>query len=188
LAARADKFGPLSVSKLEQAIDVVIERHDPGARRRIREAARGGAVGVGKPDDTTGTASLWGRTGPAGVAVAREAGQRIDRRWWGGAHPLLAELIANGATVKPIPSPGVEPEPRYRPSAGLAAFVRMRDMTCMFPGCHRPAEYCDVDHTRPYPGGATHTSNTKCLCRHHHLLKTHWTGWADYQLPDGTVV
>lgn len=85
--------------------------------------------------------------------------------------PLLADLIAAGATVKHLNPPGAEPEPRYRPSAKLAAWVRMRDMTCMFPGCDRPAERCDVDHTEPYPGGPTHPSNTKCLCRIHHLLK-----------------
>ncbi|TXI59605.1 MAG: HNH endonuclease [Mycolicibacterium mageritense] len=101
--------------------------------------------------------------------------------------PLLADLIAAGATVKHLDPPGAEPEPRYRPSAKLAAWVRMRDMTCMFPGCDRPAERCDVDHTEPYPGGPTHPSNTKCLCRIHHLLKTFWAGWHDKQHPDGTV-
>jgi hypothetical protein len=102
--------------------------------------------------------------------------------------PLLAELIANGAKVRPLPTPCVEAEPRYRPSAKLAAFVRMRDMTCMFPGCGRPAQFCDIDHTEPYPNGCTHPSNTKCLCRIHHLLKTFWTGWSDRQEPDGSIV
>lgn len=101
--------------------------------------------------------------------------------------PLLAQLIASGAEVRGLKQPNPEPESRYRPSAGLAAFVRMRDVTCRFPGCGRPAEYCDVDHTVPYPTGTTHPSNTKCLCRIHHLLKTFW-GWRDSQLPDGTVV
>jgi hypothetical protein len=44
----------------------------------------------------------------------------------------------------------------------------------------------------PYQvGGPTHPSNLKLLCRCHHLLKTFYTGsggWADKQLPDGTVV
>lgn len=101
--------------------------------------------------------------------------------------PLLAQLIASGAELRGLKQPSAEPESRYRPSAGLAAFVRMRDMTCRFPGCARPAEYCDVDHTVPYPAGATHPSNTKCLCRIHHLLKTFWE-WRDTQLRDGTVV
>ena len=70
--------------------------------------------------------------------------------------------------------------------------MRTRDLTCCFPGCDRPAEYCDVDHTIPYAArGLTHPGNLKCLCRKHHLLKTFWIGpggWSDEQLPDGTIV
>ncbi|HZU46968.1 MAG TPA: DUF222 domain-containing protein, partial [Mycobacterium sp.] len=111
----------------------------------------------------------------------------------GGVIPpaLLAELIRTGATLQPVCHPGnvVQAEAGYRPSAALERFVRCRDMTCRFPNCDRPAEFCDVDHTVPYhAGGLTHPSNLKCLCRKHHLLKTFWTAWRDRQLPDGTVV
>jgi hypothetical protein len=110
----------------------------------------------------------------------------------GGVIPpaLLAELIRNGAKLQPVCHPGdvVEPEPGYHPSAALERFVRCRDMTCRFPNCDRPAEFCDVDHTVPYPLGPTHPSNLKCLCRKHHLLKTFWTDWHEKQLPDGTVI
>ena len=104
--------------------------------------------------------------------------------------PLLAELIRNGAQLRPTIHPGnrVEPESGYRPSAALDMFVRCRDMTCRFPNCDQPAECCDVDHTIPYPLGLTHPSNLKCLCRKHHLLKTFWTAWHDEQLPDGNVI
>ena len=105
--------------------------------------------------------------------------------------PLLAELIRCGAKVREVRQPGAEPEPGYRPSAALEEFVRVRDLTCRFPGCEEPAEFCDIDHTIAYPLGATHPSNLKCLCRKHHLLKTLWTGvggWADQQLPDGTLI
>ncbi|KLO26680.1 HNH endonuclease signature motif containing protein [Mycobacterium haemophilum] len=104
--------------------------------------------------------------------------------------PLLAELIHNGALLRPVRHPGsdVAPESGYRPSAALDAFVRCRDLTCRFPNCDRPADFCDVDHTVPYPRGRTHPSNLKCLCRKHHLLKTFWTAWRDIQLPDGTVI
>ena len=64
-------------------------------------------------------------------------------------------------------------------------------MTCRFPGCNKPADLCDVDHTIAYPVGPTCASNLKCLCRKHHLLKTFWAGrhgWRDRQLPDGTVI
>ena len=104
---------------------------------------------------------------------------------------LLAELIGSGATVRNIHKPGPAPEPRYRPSAALEEFIRVRDLTCRFPGCEQSAEFCDIDHTIAYPAGPTHASNLKCLCRKHHLLKTFWTGdrgWTDRQLPDGTVI
>jgi hypothetical protein len=102
---------------------------------------------------------------------------------------LLAELIRNGAQVHFVTDPGPDPEPRYTPSAKLAEFIRMRDMTCRFPGCDLPADRTDIDHTVPWPYGATHPSDLKCYCRKHHNLKTWWAGdWADQQYPDGTVV
>ncbi|MDT5302684.1 MAG: hypothetical protein QOG79_5926, partial [Mycobacterium sp.] len=107
--------------------------------------------------------------------------------------PLLTDLIRLGASVRPVPHPADScTEPRYRPSAKLARFVRNRDLTCCFPGCERPAERCDLDHSTPHgAGGLTHPGNIKCLCRKHHLLKTFWigpTGWTDQQLCDGTIV
>jgi len=107
---------------------------------------------------------------------------------------VLADLAARGiAELRPVIHPGDSPpEPRYRPSAALATFVRCRDLTCRFPGCECPADFCDIDHTIPYDlGGPTHASNLKALCRKHHLLKTFWcgtSGWRDEQLPDGTVI
>ncbi len=102
---------------------------------------------------------------------------------------MVAELIRNGAKVRPVRHPGDgPPEPGYRPSAALERFIRCRDMTCRFPGCDHPAEFADIDHTIPWPWGPTHASNLKCLCKKHHLLKTFWTAWLDEQLPDGTIV
>jgi hypothetical protein len=102
--------------------------------------------------------------------------------------PLLAAKLASTATIRPVIHPGDSPpEPRYAPSAGLARFVRCRDMTCRFPGCDEPADHCDIDHTIAYPVGPTQAANLKCLCRKHHLLKT-FCGWSDRQLPDGTVI
>jgi hypothetical protein len=113
-----------------------------------------------------------------------------------GYGPLPARVVqdlADTAKVKPliVPDPTTSPEPGYRPSAALAEFVRLRDLTCRFPGCDRPAEVCDIDHTVPWPIGPTHPSNLKLYCRAHHLLKTFYNGaggWLDKQLPDGTVI
>ncbi|MGV0792222.1 DUF222 domain-containing protein [Mycolicibacterium sp. XJ1819] len=101
---------------------------------------------------------------------------------------LLREMLTNGAQLQPLCAPQDPPEQRYRPSAKLARFVRIRDLTCRFPGCTAPAELCDIDHVVPYPIGATHPSNLLCLCRKHHLLKTFWDGdWAVVLQPDGTA-
>ena len=103
--------------------------------------------------------------------------------------PLLAELLRDGAKLRPLCTPAEEPEPGYRPSSKLARFIRARDLTCRFPGCTAAAQVCDIDHVIPYPLGATHPSNLVCLCRKHHLLKTFWTGDWDLTLrPDGAAV
>jgi Domain of unknown function (DUF222) len=96
----------------------------------------------------------------------------------GGTLPasMVAELIRNGAKVRPVRHPAdTPPEPGYRPSAQLERFIRCRDMTCRFPGWDRPAEFADIDHTIPYPLGLTHASNLKCLCRKHPVRKTYRT-------------
>ena len=100
---------------------------------------------------------------------------------------LLAELATGGAKVQPLTEIAALPtEPRYRPSAALTAFVRMRAMTCSFPGCSRAAHRCDLDHLIPWPAGATHPANLAPLCRLHHMLKT-FSGWTPTAKPDGSI-
>ena len=314
IADRAVKLGPLSVYKLEQALDAWVDQVDPGGVRRTRDNARGRDFSIGDANDTAGTTSVWGRLHTPDAALL---GQRLTAMTLGvcqddprtmaqrradaigalaagsthlacrcghpacpagaddgratsitvhviaeesttqsrpdpylngeglapgrdtssadppsgdppgadphsgdtpggdppgadpqasvptphrkpalipGIHggiipaPLLAELITHGAKIRIVSRPGAAPEPRYRPSTALDEFVRMRDLTCRFPGCDKPAVHADIDHTVPYPAGATHPSNTKIYCRKHHLVKTFWAGWSDTQLPDGTVI
>ena len=105
-----------------------------------------------------------------------------------GSTELIAELAAEAKLVPLVHPVDAAPEPGYAPSKKLADFVRCRDLTCRWPGCDRPAFDCDIYDTVPYAdGGPTHTSNLKCYCRTHHLVKTFW-GWRDQQLPDGTII
>ncbi|WP_409430201.1 DUF222 domain-containing protein [Mycobacterium sp. SMC-16] len=112
----------------------------------------------------------------------------------GGVIPptVLADLVARGAKVRSVASAAdLDEVPRYRPSAAMDEFVRMRAMTCMFPGCDHPATASDIDHTVPWPAGPTHPGNLNPKCRKHHLLKTFYggpDGWQDRQQPDGTIV
>jgi hypothetical protein len=59
----------------------------------------------------------------------------------------------------------------YRPSMRLVRQIRLRDRTCTFPGCTRPATGTDLDHRVPWPTGPTDEANLHCLCRHHHRAK-----------------
>ncbi|MFL0238374.1 DUF222 domain-containing protein [Mycobacterium sp. SMC-17] len=112
----------------------------------------------------------------------------------GGVVPpaVLADLVARGAKVRTVASAAdLDEVPRYRPTAAMDEFVRVRAMTCMFPGCDQPATACDVDHTIAWPVGPTHPGNLSPKCRKHHLLKTFYggpDGWSDRQQPDGTIV
>lgn len=76
---------------------------------------------------------------------------------------------------------------RYRIPEDLRRAVRIRDVTCRFPGCRRPARRCDVDHVTAWAdGGATANCNLECLCEKHHRLK-HEMGWTPTLEPDGAV-
>jgi hypothetical protein len=111
---------------------------------------------------------------------------------FGGLPAEAVRQLAAGAKLRPVMQPkDCPPEPQYRPSTALADFIRCRDLTCWFPGCDRPAEFCDIDHTIPWPLGPTYPSNLKLLCRIHHLPKVFYigpNGWQDRQLPDGTII
>lgn len=60
----------------------------------------------------------------------------------------------------------------YRPPQALEDLVIARDRTCTSPGCSRPARQCQLDHTVPYPIGATSAGNLDAKCGTDHNLKT----------------
>ena len=66
--------------------------------------------------------------------------------------------------------------------------VDLRDHTCVFPWCTRPARKADHDHVIPYEqGGTTSSDNIAPLCRRHHRLKTHAT-WRYTMIELGTFL
>jgi hypothetical protein len=62
-------------------------------------------------------------------------------------------------------------EDRYVPSRKLKHLLRARSQTCTAPACNAQAQYCDIDHTVPYPDGPTCECNTNPKCRRHHRTK-----------------
>lgn len=147
-----------------------------------------------------GAAGLSGDPGQVVIHVLAEAatlrGESATPGYlpgYGTVPPAMLRELAKRSRLRPLsPAELLCAEPRYRPSAALADYIRCRDVTCRFPGCDKAAEFCDIDHTVPWQrGGPTHPSNLALLCRAHHLLKTFWAGdggWAETQHSDGTIV
>ncbi|WP_322919475.1 HNH endonuclease signature motif containing protein [Nocardioides renjunii] len=90
-------------------------------------------------------------------------------------------------TVKPVIDLNAElSAPGYDIPDRIREQVILRDRTCVFPWCTRPARACDIDHVIAYDHdaaaegrtqpGPTVSSNLAPECRWHHRLKTH-TAW-----------
>ncbi|WP_210439779.1 HNH endonuclease signature motif containing protein [Nocardioides xinjiangensis] len=89
-------------------------------------------------------------------------------------------------TVKPVIDLNTDlTAPGYAIPDRIREQVILRDRTCVFPWCSRPARSCDIDHVIAYDHhadaqdrhqpGPTATHNLAALCRTHHRLKTHTT-------------
>lgn len=100
--------------------------------------------------------------GPIPGSLARELATNASwQRWIADDH---SNLINIGTS-------------RYRPTPLMRKFITARDRKCRFPGCHQPAQRCDIDHAIAYhKGGATEPGNLGALCRRHHRLKGE-CGW-----------
>jgi hypothetical protein len=76
----------------------------------------------------------------------------------------------------------------YEVPARLSEQTALRDGTCAFPWCQRPATSCDRDHTIAHAaGGPTCSCNIAPLCRRHHRLKTH-SPWTYTAIDPGTYL
>ena len=63
-----------------------------------------------------------------------------------------------------------------------------RDLHCRWPGCDRPASWCDAHHIHWYEhGGPTAIDNLVLLCRRHHRKLHQHPDWRAKLLPDGTL-
>jgi Domain of unknown function (DUF222)/HNH endonuclease len=83
-------------------------------------------------------------------------------------------ILDYGTATRTIPAP-------------LYNALVIRDRRCRFPGCDRPAAWCEGHHIHPWQaGGPTQLTNLVLLCsRHHHLL--HRPRWHAKLLPDTTL-
>ncbi|MFJ9313975.1 DUF222 domain-containing protein [Pimelobacter simplex] len=130
------------------------------------------------------------------ITQATLAGENPVGRW--DQTPISAEQIrewltqpgtATSITVRPvIDLAGHVPVTAYEIPDRHRQQVELRDHTCRFPYCTRPATRCDLDHARPHHrGGPTCPCNLVPLCRRHHRAKTH-SQWRYQVTKIGTYV
>jgi len=111
----------------------------------------------------------------------------------------VAEWCGRDDTTRVVVKPVIDlhethPVDAYEVPEWLAERIRLRDKTCVFPHCQRPARRCDLDHIVPYvdpadggPPGQTTTDNLAPLCRLHHRMKTH-SAWTYTMVEPGTYL
>ena len=60
----------------------------------------------------------------------------------------------------------------YRPTANQREYLAVKFRTCASPGCNRPADECDIDHTHDWQyGGPTNDDNLAPVSQGHHQLR-----------------
>jgi hypothetical protein len=171
-ARRAKALGDLA--RTQTALDLALQ--DGGVEDNL-PAAREVVIHAHFDASMSGEQTVFGPTG------RMENGQRLVlldqiRSWCADSRTKI--------TVKPVIDLNVQLTAQgYDIPDRIREQVQLRDRTCVFPRCTRPARGCDIDHVaaydhdadadaegRPQPG-PTSTGNLACLCRFHHRLKTH---------------
>ncbi|QSR29137.1 DUF222 domain-containing protein [Nocardioides sp. S5] len=182
-ARRAKALGDLA--RTQTALDL----HEVAGGRVAGEER----AGVSRPDLPAAREVVLHAHFDATMAGDATVFERIGRLEEGQRLLLLEQLKSwcgdsrTKVTVKPVIDLNQE---KYSPGYDIPDRIRervvLRDRTCVFPFCSRPARGCDVDHVteydhdadaegRPQPG-PTWTENLGALCRFHHRVKTH-TAW-----------
>ena len=115
------------------------------------------------------------------------------------APAVVRRLACDASITRVVMAGGSEPIDvgRRTPiiSPALRRAVIARDLHCRFPGCDRPASWCDAHHAKHWAdGGMTALGNLVLLCRRHHrLVHEGFTvemedGQPVFHRPDGSVL
>ncbi|QHC62872.1 DUF222 domain-containing protein [Rathayibacter festucae] len=142
----------------------------PGIRAEVRlTLAASTAVGL---DDAP--ADLDG-FGPVPAEIARELIRTAASFTRVLTDPETGAVVSVGRTHR-------VPPPQMR------LHLQLRDQTCRFAGCTRPASTSEADHTLEWRnGGETSLENLVSLCTSHHHVR-HGDQWTYVRHDDGTIV
>ena len=112
-------------------------------------------------------------------------------------YPSIHRLTCDAAISRLVMSSDSQPLDIGRSTRTVPEPMRRaviaRDRHCRFPGCRRPARWCDVHHIVHWiDDGPTKVDNLILLCRHHHTLVHNRFGLSGsgadpkFTRPDGT--
>jgi len=102
----------------------------------------------------------------------------------------VAAALRRGLLDKPYNTPSLPLDVGYSKSIppAIRRAVLLRDRTCAWPQCDRPAAHSDIHHLRHQAdGGETSVRNCVLLCQYHHDVCIHRHGWQLTLHPDGTT-
>jgi len=143
------------------------KRHDAFATVLMAAAASGGMPTLGGAAPTLVVsvtaddfANRTGRARVEGIGYDVPLGAADHVGCAGGVQRVLFDekgaIVAIGTTARLF-------------NATQRRGIILRDRECLIPGCHIPAEWCEIHHVEEHArGGPTHTSNGVPLCWHHH--------------------
>jgi Domain of unknown function (DUF222) len=178
------------------------EAPDPdGGRRAAGSAdadrqAPGSGNGRRPPGQAGPAATVPGQANRCPAALSPEAWRALRY----GMARLAVELVSGPAGVAAVLRGGLLDKPYNTPSLPLdigysksippaiRRAVLLRDRTCAWPQCDRPAAHGDIHHLRHQAdGGETSIRNCILLCQYHHDVCIHRRGWQLTLHPDGTT-
>lgn len=184
LDARLDAEGGATLRTALNALEPSAIDERSGAMRRadaLVEMARR-QLDAGTLPEVAGQKPHLSVIASAATLAKAPGAPAADLEW---SQPITADaarrLACDSAMTRVLLGPSSEPIDvgrctRTIPPALRRALV-VRDRGCRFPGCDRPADWCDGHHLVHWmDGGETNLSNTCLLCRRHHRF-VHELGW-----------
>jgi hypothetical protein len=203
IRARLGEDGYLSGQDAETAacdarvVPVVTGTMDPAVIDQMIDLARAAAE-ADAPDDPASADD------PGSAASVRTRTRGLSPQAWRALRYAMARLaidlvsgpsgaaavLRQGLLDKPWNTPSLPLDIGYSNSipGHIRRAVLLRDRTCAWPRCGRPAVYCDVHHLRhKQDGGETSVQNCALVCQFHHDVCIHRRGWQLILHPDGTT-